>query len=402
MFNIINTIWKDKATALYIFLSVAVVVILVFVITNIYKSHVSSQEIYNTQKAIDCNNSILVNTLKIESSLREYVLLRTETPVTKISESSALLLQQLTKLEQLEKKNKEVRPLIDSTIQMVNERIKNVRTFVVDIERNKLSNEQQLKTIEKGSILSELIKKDIININTIELGKLHKEEAIDAGYDENVNSNLGLLVLIVVVFILLGFLIIRLHRTKDKLSVEIEKSNTLFTNIFRYNPASIAIIRVADDEILNVNDRFIESVGFNNKEEVIGKKHMELDLYVNPEEERELLKLALKDKVLRNVEIQMKNRNGKSIWSLKSRILINIENEPCFLTVFLDITEQKQAEFALQAANKEMEAFTYTVSHDLRAPLRGINGYANAIIEDFGATLDAEASAYMNSIIVNS
>ena len=56
----------------------------------------------------------------------------------------------------------------------------------------------------------------------------------------------------------------------------------------------------------------------------------------------------------------------------------------------------------LKTANKELEAFAYTVSHDLRAPLRGMNGYSMALLEDYGDKLDDKSREYLNQIRTNS
>ena len=52
----------------------------------------------------------------------------------------------------------------------------------------------------------------------------------------------------------------------------------------------------------------------------------------------------------------------------------------------------------LTAANQELETFAYAVSHDLRAPLRAMSGYSQALQEDFGASLQAEAKSYLDHI----
>ena len=52
----------------------------------------------------------------------------------------------------------------------------------------------------------------------------------------------------------------------------------------------------------------------------------------------------------------------------------------------------------LQAANHELEAFTYSVSHDLRAPLRHIGGFSKILIEDFGPVMDPEARRHLERI----
>jgi signal transduction histidine kinase len=72
------------------------------------------------------------------------------------------------------------------------------------------------------------------------------------------------------------------------------------------------------------------------------------------------------------------------------------------LLVMEDVTKEKMFEEALkerteqlEAANKELEAFSYSVSHDLKAPLRGITGFSKALLEEYADGLDATGKDYL-------
>lgn len=93
-----------------------------------------------------------------------------------------------------------------------------------------------------------------------------------------------------------------------------------------------------------------------------------------------------------------------------------VPGQPLVISAVWDVTERKQAEeeirvlnteleqrviertAQLEAANRELEAFSYSVSHDLRAPLRGIDGWSQALLEDYDRKLDEQGREYIRRV----
>ena len=96
--------------------------------------------------------------------------------------------------------------------------------------------------------------------------------------------------------------------------------------------------------------------------------------------------------------------------------LFDYGGERVFLSVINDISERRQAQDEIQrlnleledrirqrtaqleAANTELEAFAFSVSHDLRAPLRALDGFSSALMEDYHAQLDEQGQHYLERI----
>jgi light-regulated signal transduction histidine kinase (bacteriophytochrome) len=104
---------------------------------------------------------------------------------------------------------------------------------------------------------------------------------------------------------------------------------------------------------------------------------------------------------------------------MTSTVLIDIAGTSCLISIVRDITEQRNAEeeirnlnvalehrvrartVELEEAVRELESFSYSVSHDLRSPLRAIAGYAKVIEEDYAQQIGAEGRGQLDRIVSN-
>ena len=114
-------------------------------------------------------------------------------------------------------------------------------------------------------------------------------------------------------------------------------------------------------------------------------------------------------------------KDGSRFWAAGSLVCLRAEDGTVrgFAKILRDITERKNAEEAIQKLNQElevrverrtaalqeskeqMEAFSYTVAHDLRAPLRAMQGFAHALVEDYATRLDSAGVDYLNRIMAS-
>jgi PAS domain S-box-containing protein len=107
------------------------------------------------------------------------------------------------------------------------------------------------------------------------------------------------------------------------------------------------------------------------------------------------------------IEVPALRKDGTEFPAEVAVVRIRSEGPPIFTGYIRDITERRQAaegqllrraKEAADEANTELEAFSYSVAHDLRAPLRAINGFSTALLDDWGDRLDEEAKGHLARI----
>jgi PAS domain S-box-containing protein len=194
----------------------------------------------------------------------------------------------------------------------------------------------------------------------------------------------------------------------------LRRSEEKFSKIFRSSPDWIAISALEDGRLIDVNDAFLKITGYA-REEVIGKTSTELGLWVDPAERKRFVKLLREKREVRDHEAKFRLKSGEVRIFLRSAELIELEGQTCMINITRDITERRRAEEEIRklngelqrrvaeliGANRELDAFGHSVSHDLRAPLITIGGFAGRLLKNYSVTLDAKGIEMLGTIQSN-
>ncbi|MHB1397868.1 MAG: sensor histidine kinase [Trichloromonadaceae bacterium] len=218
--------------------------------------------------------------------------------------------------------------------------------------------------------------------------------------------------------LLLLVLIQRELRRVQKLQATLQESEARYRHLFEANPHPMWIYDLETLAFLAINDAAVAHYGYSRDQ---------------------FLAMTIKDirpsadvqRLLENVAQVSQGLDEAGVWRHRRRdgSIIEVEitshtleqgGHPAELVLAHDITARRQAEAAmrqlnatleqrveqrtaqLEAVNRELEAFCYSVSHDLRAPLRAIDGFSGILLESYSPQFDAEGQRICRIIVENS
>jgi len=195
-------------------------------------------------------------------------------------------------------------------------------------------------------------------------------------------------------------------RTEEILHESEEKYRTIVENT-----TNVIMVTQPDGIISYLSPSCIDVLGYL-PEDLVGTNQV-IFHPDDAEKVQQALTRAMKGEKGSGFEYRILTKQGEIKWISHSWSSIFIHNTlQSVVSVISDITERKMIEeeikklnenlmrhsIELAAANKELEAFSYSVSHDLRAPLRSIDGFSQALLEDYHDKLDEEGIDYLRRV----
>lgn len=131
------------------------------------------------------------------------------------------------------------------------------------------------------------------------------------------------------------------------------KTQEQFSKIFMISPVPTSITRLRDQIILDINESFTAHTGYT-REEIIGHTGHELGLTIETERKEGILANIMTSGSIREIDTPYRTKTGEIRMALLSLVTLEISDATCFMTMFYDITERKEAEDALQEVKEQL------------------------------------------------
>ncbi|MGH8386529.1 MAG: helix-turn-helix transcriptional regulator [Pseudomonas sp.] len=140
---------------------------------------------------------------------------------------------------------------------------------------------------------------------------------------------------------------------RHKAEIALRQSEERFAKAFRLSPVPILLCGAADQIVLDVNEAFLATLGYAS-EEVLGESVAQIDFIADKSARSRLFAALEKTASLDRIDVRLRRKDNELIDCAVSADTVNIQDNPCYLLVLMDITERKRTELELVSAIEEV------------------------------------------------
>jgi PAS domain S-box-containing protein len=362
----------------------------------------SSQQVAHTFDVLFNTERLLAIVTNIELGQRGYSITGDEIFLGPYRRSEGEINNHLNVLRELTADNpSQLRRLVqlDSIIQRL-------LLFSADaVDRRKVSFEasRQLNLTMEGKDLMDAVRAVTADIETEERGLLRTRNEMVTSQLRDFNSAfIGLLVttgcILIAIFVAINMNLSARVATEERLKTALTEITDLYDNA----PCGYHSLDAAG-KFVRVNQTLAGWLGYKKEEMIHRMKFADIIAQSNLPIFEENFERFKTNGFIYNLEFECVRKDGTSFPVVLSSVSVT-DDQGMYIksrSTTFDNTERKKAEDQVKMLNQELEAFSYSVSHDLRAPLRSVDGYSRILLEDYGAQLDEEATRVVGVIINN-
>jgi PAS domain S-box-containing protein len=161
---------------------------------------------------------------------------------------------------------------------------------------------------------------------------------------------------------------------------ELKQSESRFAIAFNASPAPLVISEIDTGIFINVNNRWIEMLGYS-KEEQIGKTSKEVGIWRNPSERDRIIQFLQKNGFFKDEYIEFNTKSGDEILALWSAETIELGGKKLMLSMIHDITQRVKAETELRELKNNLEIEVQKKTQELRERISELERFHEATIE---------------------
>ncbi len=188
-----------------------------------------------------------------------------------------------------------------------------------------------------------------------------------------------------------GFQVVARDITERKrVEQALRESEERFSKAFHSSPAGMAISRLEDGRVLDVNEAFVRVSGFS-RDELIGMSSLDIGIWVNPDDRRQLAEILQRDGFLRHLEKEFRTKSGELRHGLFNVEPVCIGPDNCVLTLVLDITRRTEAEAALRHSQSVLQAHQHALMRLTKSQHIGSGDWPSALKELMHTSAEAMA-----------